>query len=183
MEPPQEPLRFFFGREKQRKKLPPGSVIWKDMRSNASNDAANFGNKHIEQLCRVPTPCIAYHQFEQRGTGNGGRIVKSLLSRRPENAFILARVTRHSMVCELSRFSGHNMDESFCGRRLALSISYIHNTNDYTQCCHVGSTAKQYRLRLFQLEDSVGIRRKLWRIVGGLTFVPIRWTLLNTGIW
>ena len=49
------PLRCCFGREKQSQEIPPGSVIWKDMRSNASNDAANSGNKHIEQFCRVST--------------------------------------------------------------------------------------------------------------------------------
>ena len=40
-----------------------------------------------------------------RGARKGESIVKSLLSRRPENAFIFARVTRHSMVCELTGFS------------------------------------------------------------------------------
>ena len=51
------------------------------------------------------------------------------------------------------------MDENFRDRRLALLISYIHNTNDYMQCCRVGNTAKKGRMRLFQLEDSVGIGR------------------------
>ena len=129
MEPPQEPLRCCFVREKQSQKLPPGSVIWKNMRSNASNDAANFGNKHIEQFCRVPTPCIDDHQFEQRGTDNGGRIVYGLLSRRPENACILARVTRHSMVCELTGFSRSQNGREFLWQTLG-SLDFLHSQHE-----------------------------------------------------
>ena len=71
-----------------------------------------------------PLLCIDDHQFEQRGTGNGVSIVKSLLSRRPENACILARVTIDIPWSVNSLASaGHKMDESFCGRRLALLIS------------------------------------------------------------
>ena len=48
-----------------------------------------------------------------------------------------------------------------CEKRLSRLISYIHHTCDYKQYCHVGNTAKQCRLGLFQdsgfarvLEDS-----------------------------
>ena len=83
MEPPQEPLRCCFGREKQSQKLPPGSVIWKDMRRNASNDAANFGKKHIKQLCSVSTPCINDHHIKEEDLVMVGELSKSLLLRRP----------------------------------------------------------------------------------------------------
>ena len=76
MEPPQEPLRCCVIREKQSQKLPPGSVFWNDMRRNASNDAANFGNKHIEQLCRVPTPGIDDHQFKEEELEMVGELSK-----------------------------------------------------------------------------------------------------------
>ena len=35
-------------------------------------------------------------------------------------------------------------------------ISYIHHTCEYKQYCHVGNTAKQYRLGLFQDSDFAG---------------------------
>ena len=48
-----------------------------------------------------------------------------------------------------------------CDNRLTRVISYIHHTSEYKQYCHVGNTAKQCRLGLFQdshfavdLEDS-----------------------------
>ena len=37
-----------------------------------------------------------------------------------------------------------------CDKRLNRLISYFHNTCEYKQYCHVGNTAKQCRLGLFQ---------------------------------
>ena len=44
-----------------------------------------LANKTIEQFHKVSTPCLDDHQFKKEGRiGNGGRIVKSLLSNCPE---------------------------------------------------------------------------------------------------
>ena len=43
-----------------------------------------------------------------------------------------------------------------CDKRLARLISYIHHTREYKQYCHVGNTAQQCRLGLFQDSDCVG---------------------------
>ena len=40
-----------------------------------------------------------------------------------------------------------------CDKRLFRLISYMHHTSDYKQYCHVGNTAKQCRLGLFQDSD------------------------------
>ena len=69
-----------------------------------------------------------------------------------------------------------------CDKRLNRLISYIHHTCDYKQHCHVGNTAKQCRLGLFQdsdfagdLEDSKSTSGGTLCIFGSLTFVPISW--------
>ena len=69
-----------------------------------------------------------------------------------------------------------------CDRRLARLISYIHHTNDFRQYCHVGNTAQQCRLGLFQdsdfagdLEESKSTSGGLLRIFGSQRFVPISW--------
>ena len=69
-----------------------------------------------------------------------------------------------------------------CDKRLARLISYIHHTCEYQQYCHVGNTAKQCRLGLFQdsdfagdLEDSESTSGRLLCIFGSRTFVPISW--------
>ena len=67
-----------------------------------------------------------------------------------------------------------------CDKRLACLISHIHHTCEYKRYCHVGSTAKQCRLGLFQdsdsagdLEDSKSTSGRILCIFGCHTFVPI----------
>ena len=79
--------------------------------------------------------------------------------------------------------SSHQMDER-CDKRLVRLISYIHHTH-FKQQCHVGHTAQQCRLGLFQnsfLEilktqkiDLTGI----WCVIGNHTFVAISWMCKN----
>ena len=40
-----------------------------------------------------------------------------------------------------------------CEKRLVRLISYIHHTSEFRQNCHVGNTAQQCRLGLFQDSD------------------------------
>ena len=69
-----------------------------------------------------------------------------------------------------------------CDKRLNRLISYIHHTREYRQYCHVGNTAKQCRLGLFQdsdfagdLEDSKSTSGGTLCVFGSHTFVPISW--------
>ena len=69
-----------------------------------------------------------------------------------------------------------------CDKRLSRLISYIYHTCEYKQYCHVGNTAKQCRLGLFQdsdfagdLEDSKSTSGGTLCIFGSHTFVPISW--------
>ena len=61
-------------------------------------------------------------------------------------------------------------------------ISYIHHTCEYRQYCHVGNTAKQSRLGLFQdsdfaedLMDSKSTSGGTLCVFGSHTLVPISW--------
>ena len=69
-----------------------------------------------------------------------------------------------------------------CDKRLNRLLSYIHHTCEFTQYCHVGNTANQCRLGLFQdsdfagdLEDSKSTSGGTLCIFGSHTFVPISW--------
>ena len=69
-----------------------------------------------------------------------------------------------------------------CDKRLNRLISCIHHTCEYKQYCHVGNTAKQCRLGLFQdsdfagdLEDSKSTSGATLCVFGSHTFVPISW--------
>ena len=68
------------------------------------------------------------------------------------------------------------MDQGLCDKRPNRLISYIHHT------CHVGNTAKQCRLGLFQdsdfagdLEDSKSTSGGTLCVCGSHTCVPISW--------
>ena len=69
-----------------------------------------------------------------------------------------------------------------CDKRLSRLISYIHHTCEYRHYFHVGNTAKQCRLGLFQdsdfagdLEDSKSTSGGTLCIFGSHTFVPVSW--------
>ena len=69
-----------------------------------------------------------------------------------------------------------------CDKRLARLISYIHHTNDFQQYCHVGNSAQQCRLGLFQdsdfaadVEDSKSTSGGVLCILGSRTFVLVSW--------
>ena len=69
-----------------------------------------------------------------------------------------------------------------CDKRLNRLISFLHRTFEYKQYCHVGNTAKQCRLGLFQdsdfagdLEDSKSTSGGTLCIFESHTFVPISW--------
>ena len=69
-----------------------------------------------------------------------------------------------------------------CVKRLNRLISHIHHTCEYRQYCHVGNTAQQCRLGLFQesdfardLEDSKSTSGGVLCIFGSHTFVPVSW--------
>ena len=69
-----------------------------------------------------------------------------------------------------------------CDKRLNRMISYVHHTCENKQYCHVGNTATQCRLGLFQdsdfagdLEDSKFISGGTLFVFGSHTFVPSSW--------
>ena len=95
----------------------------------------------------------------------------------------LARVGRPDILWSVNKFARVVTKwTKSCDKRLALLISYIHHTSEYKQYCHVGNTAKQCRLGLFQdsdfagdLEDSKSASGGTLWIFGSHTFVPISW--------
>ena len=69
-----------------------------------------------------------------------------------------------------------------CDKRLNRLISYIHHTSEYKHYCHVGNTAKQCRLGLFEDSDFAGDREDSKSTSGGTvcvfgshTSVPMSW--------
>ena len=96
----------------------------------------------------------------------------------------LARIGRPDIARSVNKF-WHNQSQNgprLCDKRLNRLISCFHHTCEYRQCFHVGNTAKQCRLGLFQdsdfagdLEDSKSTSGGTLCVWGSHTFVPISW--------
>ena len=69
----------------------------------------------------------------------------------------LARIGRPHILWSVNKIArAVNKWTRACDRLLARLISYIHHTSDFKQYCHVGNTAQQCRLGLFQDSDFAG---------------------------
>ena len=95
----------------------------------------------------------------------------------------LARIGRLDILWSVNKLA-RSMTKwtNACDKRLNRLISYIHHTCEYKQYCHVGNTAKQYRLGLFHdsdfavdLEDSKSTSGGTLCVFGSHTFVPTSW--------
>ena len=140
-----------------------------------------LANKTTQQLYKVSTPCIDDHHFEEETKSVGelsntcSQIVLKCLS--------LARIGRPDILWSVNKLARSITKwTKACDKRLNRLISFIHHTSEYKQYCHVGNTAKQCRLGLFQdsdfagdLEDSKSTSGGTLCIFGSHTFVPRSW--------
>ena len=136
-------------------KIPHGPTIWMVMQRNVWSDTARW-RKTLQQLYKVITSCLDDHQFKEEELGSVGELTK-VCSQIVLKCLYLARIGRPDILRSVNKLArAVTKWTRACDKRLARLISYIHHTCDYKQCCHVGCTAKQCRLGLFQDSDFAG---------------------------
>ena len=139
-------------------------------------------NKTTQQLYKVSTPCIDDHHFkeeEMKSVGELSQVCTQIVLK----CLYLARIGRPDIPWSANKLARSITKwTKACDKRLNRLISYIHHTCEYKQYCHVGNTAKQCRLGLFQdsdfagdLEDSESTSGGTLCVFGSHTFVPISW--------
>ena len=141
-----------------------------------------LANKTTQQLYKVSTPCIDDHHFKEEETKSVGEL-SSTCSQIVLKCLYLARIGRPDILWSVNKLArAITKWTKACDKRLNRLISYIHHTSEYKQYCHVGNTAKQCRLGLFQdsdfagdLEDSKSTSGGTLCIFGSHTFVPMSW--------
>ena len=141
-----------------------------------------FANKTTQQLYKVSTPCIDDHHFKEEELKSVGEL-SQVCSHMVLKCLYLERIGRPDILWSVNKFARSITKWSkACDKRLNRLISYIHHTCEYKQYCHVGNTAKQCRLGLFQdsdfaedLEDSKSTSGGTLCIFGSHTFVPTSW--------
>ena len=141
-----------------------------------------LANKTTQQLYKVSTPCIDDHHFKEEETKSVGEL-SSTCSQIVLKCLYLARVGRPDILWSVNKLARSITKwTKACDKRLNRLISNIHHTCEYKQYCHLGNTAQQCRIGLFQdsdfaggLEDSKSTSGGLLCIFRSQTFVPVSW--------
>ena len=141
-----------------------------------------LANKTTQQLYKVSIPCIDDHHFKEEETKSVGEL-SQVCSQIVLKCLYLARIGRLDNLWSVNKLARSITKwTKACDKRLNRLISYIHHTSEYKQYCHVGNTAKQCSLGLFQdsdfagdLEDSKSTSGRTLCVFGSHTFVPISW--------
>ena len=115
-----------------------------------------LANKKVEQLYKVPSPCLDDYHFKNEELESVGAL-SEVCSQNVLKCLYLARMGRADILWSVNKLARSVTKWTPpCDRRLARLISYTHHKNDYRQYCHVGKTAQHCRLGLFQDSDFAG---------------------------
>ena len=133
-----------------------GLMIWSVMQRNVWKRYCELANKTTQQLYKVSTPCIDdlhFKEEEMKSVGELSQVCTQIVL----NCLYLARIGRPDILWSVNKLARSITKwTKACDKRLNRLISYIHHTCEYKQYCHVGNTAKQCRLGLFQDSDFAG---------------------------
>ena len=154
-----------------------------DMEGHAKKCVERYcelANKTTQQLYKVSTPCTDDHHFKEEELKSAGEL-SIVCSQIVLKCLHLARVGRPDILWSVNKLARSITKwTKACDKRLSRLVSYTHHTCEYKQYCHVGNTAKQCRLGLFQdsefagdLEDSKSTSGGTLCVFGSHPFVPI----------
>ena len=127
-----------------------------DMEGHAKKCVERYcelANRTTQQLYKVSTPCIDDHHFKEelKSVGELSKVSSQIVLK----CLYLVRIGRPDILCSVNELARSTTKWTKArDKRLYRLISYTHHTCEYKQYyCHVGNTAKQCRLGLFQDSD------------------------------
>ena len=161
------------------------SIWFCDMEGHAKKCVERYcelANKTTQQLHKVATPCVNDHQFKEEERSAVGEL-SNVCAQIVLKCLYLARIGRLDTMWSVNTLARAITEWTrACDTRLARLISSLRHTSEFKHYCHVGNTAQQCRLGLFQDSEFVGDPEESKSTSGGLlcifgshTFVPRSW--------
>ena len=150
------------------------------MQGSVWNDIVSWRTRRLNNSTNYLLHASMNHHFKEEKTKSVGEL-SNICSQIVLKCLYLARIGRPDILWSVNKLARSITKwTKACDKRLNRLISYIHHTSEYKQYCHVGNTAKQCRLGLFQdsdfagdLEDSKSTSGGTLCVFGSHTFVPI----------
>ena len=157
-------------------------MTWNVMPRNAWNDIESWRTKRLINFTKYLLLASIYNHFKEEEMKSVGE-VSQVCSQIVLKCLYLARIGRPDIVWSVNKLARSITKwTKACDKRLNRLISKIHHTCEYRQYCHVGNTAEQCRLGLFQdsdfagdLQDSKSTSGRTLCIFGSHPFVPTSW--------
>ena len=151
-------------------------MTWLVMQGSVWNDIASWQTRRLSNSTK--------YLLHASMTTTSKKKKQNLLENCQMHALLyLARIGRPDILWSVNKLARSITKwTKACDKRLNRLISNIHHTCEYKQYCHVGNTARQCRLGLFQdsdfagdLEDSKSTSGGTLCVFGSHTYVPISW--------
>ena len=159
-----------------------GPTIWKVMPRNVWNDVVNWQIRRLNNSTMCLVPALMTHHSKEEELKSVGEL-SNTCSQIVLTCLYVSRIGRPDVLWSVNKLAQSIAKwTKACDKRLSPLISYIHRTCEYKQYSHVGNTAKQCRLGLFQESDFAGDLEDLKSTCGGTLcvfgsdiFVPMSW--------
>ena len=157
-------------------------MTWLVMQRSVWNDIVSWQTRRLSNCTKFQLHSLMTIKSKKKSSNLLENCLKYAL-KLSSKCLYLARIGRPDILWSVNKLArAITKWTKACDKRLNRLISYIHHTSEYKQYCHVGDTAQQCRLGLFQdsdfardLEDSKSTSGGLLCIFGRHTFVPISW--------
>ena len=126
-------------------------VLWfgRSCKEHVWSDIVSRPNRPMQPFYKESLPCIDDHHFKEeiKSVGELSHVCSQIVLK----CWYLARIGRLDIQWSVNKLARSITKwTKACDKRLNRLISYFHHIGEYKQYCHVGNTAKQCRLGLFQ---------------------------------
>ena len=131
-----------------------GLMTWKVIPRNVWNDVVSWQTRRLNNSTTYQLHALMTIISKKKNLTSVGELSK-VCFQMGLKCLYLARIGRPDILWSGSKFARSITKWTKArDKRLCRLISYIHHICEYKQYCHVGNTAKQCRLGLFQVSDS-----------------------------